>query len=74
MLALVFLLSSLCVNAQNSSKSIAVVLGIDSKGVINNSESVSYMVRLELEKTNIYTVMDKYDVAELVQKKEYHMQ
>ena len=70
MLATMIMGAFVCANAQNSSKSIAAVLGIDSKGLINNSESVSYMVRLELEKTNIYTVMDKYDVAELVQKNE----
>jgi hypothetical protein len=56
------------VQAQNQSKPMAAVLGIDSKGVIQNSESVGYMVRLELEKANVYNVMDKYDVAEAVKK------
>lgn len=55
-------------NAQNQTKPVAAVLGIDSKGVIQNSESVGYMVRLELEKANVYNVMDKYDVAEAVKK------
>ena len=55
-------------NAQNQSKPMAAVLGIDSKGVIENAESVGYMVRLELEKANVYNVMDKYDVAEAVKK------
>ncbi len=53
---------------QNQTKPMAAVLGIDSKGVINDAESVSYMVRLELEKANVYNVMDKYDVAEAVKK------
>ncbi len=53
---------------QNQTKPVAAVLGIDSKGVINDAESVSYMVRLELEKANVYNVMDKYDVAEAVKK------
>lgn len=53
--------------AQNQKKT-AAVLGIDSKGVIQDAESVGYMVRLELEKANVYNVMDKYDVAEAVKK------
>lgn len=46
----------------------AAVLGIDSKGVIQDAEAAGYMVRLELEKTNSFNVMDKYDVAEAVSK------
>ncbi len=52
------------VNAQNQTKPVVAVLGIDSKGIIQDSESVGYMVRLELEKQNYYNVMDKYDVEE----------
>ncbi len=59
---------SLIAKAQTTLKPLAAVLAIESKGVINNSESVSYMVRLELEKLNVYTIMDKYDMAELVKK------
>jgi hypothetical protein len=42
-------------NSQGNGKPTAAVLSIDSKGVINNSESVSYMVRLELEKPILIT-------------------
>ena len=56
--------------AQNQSKPVAAVLGIDSKGVISESEAVGYMVRLEMEKLNLYNIMDKYDVAEAVHKNE----
>jgi hypothetical protein len=55
-------------HAQTKGKPVVAVLGIDSKGVIQDPEAVSYMVRLELEKTNVYTLMDKYDVAESVKK------
>ncbi|TAL59643.1 MAG: hypothetical protein EPN85_08960 [Bacteroidetes bacterium] len=61
-------IGTVTVSAQNQSKPVAAVLGIDSKGVIPNSESAGYMVRLELEKANAYNVMDKYDVAEAVKK------
>lgn len=42
------------------------VLNIDSKGVINTSEEMGYLVRLELEKTEAYSVMDKYEVSEVI--------
>lgn len=51
--------------AQNQSLPAAAVLGIESKGVLSDSEAVSYMIRLEIEKLNIYYIMDKYDVAEI---------
>ena len=60
--------ATLAASAQNGAKPMAAVLGIDSKGVIQTSEAVGYMVRLELEKANVYNVMDKYDVAEAVKK------
>lgn len=41
------------------------VLNIDSKGIVNNSEEMGYLVRLELEKTGVYTVLDKYEVKEI---------
>jgi len=68
MLLIAILGASVCVNAQNQTKPVAAVLGIDSKGVIQDGESISYMVRLEMEKANVYNVMDKYDVAEGVKK------
>ncbi len=52
--------------AQTPLKPVVAVLSIDSRGVIADKESVGYIVRLELEKTNTFTVMDKYDVAEAV--------
>ena len=65
---IVLLVTSVNSYAQTPKKSIAAVLGIDSKGVIQDAESVGYMVRLELEKANVFNVMDKYDVAEAVKK------
>lgn len=64
----VLMVASVSATAQNLEKPVAAVLGIDTKGVIQDSESVGYMVRLELEKANVYNVMDKYDVEEAVKK------
>lgn len=44
------------------------VLNLDSKGIINTNEEVSYLVRLELEKTGAYSIMDKYEVNDVVKK------
>ncbi len=68
MLGIIFIGTSLFSTAQNQSKPVAAVLGIDSKGVIQDAESVGYMVRLEMEKVNVYNMMDKYDVADVVKK------
>lgn len=54
--------------AQNK-QSIAV-LNIDTKGVIQNSEEMGYLVRLELEKTKTYSVLDKYEVNEVIKANE----
>jgi hypothetical protein len=52
--------------AQTQSKPVAAVMGVDSKGLTLDNEALAYILRLELEKVNVYIVMDKYDVAERV--------
>lgn len=61
-------------SAQNKSMPSGAVLGIDSKGVIPDAETVAYMVRLELEKVNVYNILDKYDVAEAIKKNNIDVQ
>ena len=71
-LTLLILLTGVSFYAQSQAadKATAALLSIESKGLINNSESVSYMVRLEMDKANIYSIMDKYDMAEMIKKSE----
>jgi len=59
-------LLSLCLNAQTK-ESIAV-LNIDTKGLQYDATSVGNMVRLELEKTKVYNIMDKYDMNDMTEK------
>jgi len=66
-LGIILIGNSFFLMAQNP-KPVAAVLGIDSKGLIPDAEAVGYMVKLELEKANVYSMMDKYDVADLVKK------
>ncbi len=68
MLGCIVIGASVCTNAQNQTKPVAAVLGIDSKGVIQDAEAIGYMVRLEMEKANVYNMMDKYDVADAIKK------
>ena len=68
-----FLGLSQILSAQNQLPTIAV-LGIESNGVENDANAVSYMVRLEIEKLNLYHVMDKYDVAEIAERENIDIQ
>jgi hypothetical protein len=44
----------------------AAVLAMDSKGIILDQEQLSGLLRIELEKTKSYKVMDKYDVQNIL--------
>ncbi len=54
--------------SQNKSKPLTAVMGIDSKGLSQDKDAVSYMVALEIEKTGLLSVMDKYDLADILKK------
>lgn len=47
-------------------ESIAVI-GIDTKGITLDNVSMENLIRLELEKANKYEVLDKYDVANILE-------
>ena len=54
-------------NANAQIKETVAVLNIDTKGVIQDPSSMGYMVRLEMEKAQIYTVMDMYDITDILE-------
>ena len=55
--------------AQEQQKPTIAVINIDYRSLRTvDSESICYMVRLELEKTGLYNVMDRYEVNELIAK------
>lgn len=56
------------VNVHAQQKSSVAVIAIDAKGVAEDAESVAYIVRLELEKANVFNVIDKYDASEAISK------
>ena len=55
--------------AQPRKKLETIVLGIQKNGIEQDLETIYYLIELELEKTNIYSVMDKYDVEEAAREK-----
>jgi hypothetical protein len=54
-------------------KSIAVV-SMDTKDISFDAKTITSMVQLELEKANVYEVLDKYDVADLIKKNNIDVQ
>lgn len=66
-LAILLLLNSKIAQAQKKIK--IGVVSMDTRGLSVNNESMTNMVHLELEKLNIYEVLDRYDVADIVKSK-----
>ncbi len=69
----ILLMLAILGNAQSSNPTLAVI-GIDSKVVRNDGTAIDYMVRLEIEKTNLYSLMDKYDMNEAIAKNNFVVQ
>lgn len=63
----------MAVVSQNNAKTTVAVLNIESKGVILDAESLGSIVRLELEKTKVYTVFDRIDIADVLKKNNMDM-
>ncbi len=63
-IVLVLLLNIFNMQAQERVK--LGIISMDTKGLIIDNETMTNMVHLELEKANVYEVMDKYDIAEIV--------
>lgn len=58
------------VNNSTSIKKKVAVISIDTKDIIADSKAVCNMVQLELEKTNVFEVLDRYDVSDMIKKSE----
>ena len=55
-------------SSTTNNKQSVVVLNIDTKISNTSPENLGNIVRMELEALNLYSVMDRYDVAYLVEK------
>ena len=58
------------INAQNETQPSLTVLNIDAQGIEYTPVQIGNLVRLEMDKLGTFEVMDKYDVAYLVEKNE----
>lgn len=63
----IIMVNSICALAQTV-KPTLTVLNIDTKGVQLDPSQMGNLVRIELDKLNLYDVTDRYDVTYLVQK------
>lgn len=67
LIALVLFLQ-LLVNAlfgQENSKPTLAVMNLDAQGLSIDPSTISYIVRLEVDKTNVYSLIDKYEMADV---------
>jgi TolB-like protein len=67
-LILIMMVLSVTVSEAQSDKKKVAVLNIDTKGLNYEPSSMGNLVRLELEKLNLFEVVDRYDVEYLVKK------
>ncbi|MBA3663879.1 MAG: hypothetical protein H0W61_06685 [Bacteroidetes bacterium] len=68
LLSVCLMTSSFFVNSQNKNKQSLTVLNIDSKNVTADANTMGNMIRIELEKLDSFAVMDRYDVAYMIEK------
>jgi hypothetical protein len=54
--------------AQNQHKPVIAVLNIESNGVAQDAQAMGNIVRLEFEKVRLYSVMDIYDITDILKK------
>jgi len=57
-----------------SNKAKVAVLNIDVDGILSDPVSVGNMVRLELEKTKTYRVLDRYDMLDYIEKNDFNIE
>ena len=51
---------------QDDAKKSLAILSIDTKGITTDKVTIRNMVQLEVEKSNIYSVIDKYDIEDIL--------
>ncbi len=70
----IVLLFSMGIVVRAQDKPSIAILGIDTKGLTYDATSMGSMVRLELEKTGVYEVLDKYDVQDFVKSNDINIE
>ncbi len=68
MLIAVMLIAANASNAKAQKKRSIAIISMDTKDLAYDSKAITSMVQLELEKANVYEVLDRYDVSDLIKK------
>lgn len=64
--ACLFITMLLVASSSNAQRSSLGVLFLEGKGVIPDAASLGGMARIEMEKTNVYNVLDYYDIRDVL--------
>ncbi len=67
-IVLYIIIITITCNAQVNKKSTVAILNIDTQGMSETPEQMGNLARMELDKLNLFQVMDKYDVNYLTEK------
>lgn len=70
--AFIFVLASFAMEAQEKKKSTIGVLNVDAKGVIYDASTIGYILRLEVDKTGVFNVIDKYEMVDVFKKEQFN--
>jgi len=70
-------LATMCIStiqsiAQQDDKQLIAVMNIDAKGIAYDASTLAYIVRLEVEKTGKYNIIDKYEMADVFTEKKHN--
>jgi hypothetical protein len=58
--------------AQSNGKQMIAVMNIDAKGIAYDASTLAYIVRLEVEKSGKFNIIDKYEMADVFEQKKHH--
>jgi hypothetical protein len=67
-IAMIALFIIITLNGSAQEKKSIAIISMDTKDLAYDSKAITSMVQLELEKANVYEVLDRYDVSDLVKK------
>jgi TolB-like protein len=74
LIAVLLFLTAVTQKSMAQHKKTIAVISIDTKNITFDAKTISDMVQLELEKTGVFEVLDKYDVSDMIKKNQIDVQ
>jgi len=59
---------------QETTKPTIAIMNMDAQGLDYDSATIAFIVRLEVDKTEVYSVIDKYEMADVFKAADYNVQ